>query len=300
MSENEEIEPLIQSLPMPKGPQLDLLRLDKLNALAPGNKWFKLQPNLVKAEQAGAGVLVSFGGAFSNHLHALAALGHSQGIKTAAWIRATEGKTATPTMEDLREWGMELHFLSRSDYRRRREPAFVKNLLSGLDRPFLIPEGGANVLGARGCAGIVDHIPGRGADYDLIMLACGTGSTLAGVASAVADGVKVLGIPALKAEHFLDKDIAAMLDALGGDRGNWSLDHRYYGKGFGQMSSALAFFMRSFEAEQGVALDPVYTGKLFLAATDMHQRGELDEYRRILVVHSGGLQGRRGYPELFT
>ncbi len=300
MPQNEQNEGLIQALSMPKGPQLDLLRLDRLHALAPGNKWFKLQPNLAKARQMNAGVLVSFGGAFSNHLHALAALGHSEGFKTAAWLRATEGTADTPTMRDLRDWGMTLRFLSRGDYRRRRDPAFVKSLLEGLDRPYLIPEGGANVSGARGCAGIVEHIPDRGADYDLIMLACGTGSTLAGVASAVADGVKVLGVPALKAEHFLEKDIAAMLAKLGGDRGNWSLDHRYYGKGFGQMSSALAFFMRSFEAEHGVELDPVYTGKLFQAAADMHQRGELDDYERVLVVHSGGLQGRRGYPELFS
>ncbi len=287
-------EPLVQ--PLSKG--VDVLRLDRCHGLAPGNKWFKLRRNIATATAQGASQLLSFGGAHSNHLHALAALGLELGWPTAAFIRA-DAAQSTPCMDDLQRWGMQLHRLSRSEYRRRHDPVFVESLLQDFENPYLIPEGGGNLDGAQGCAEIAELLPRRGADYALIMIACGTGTTLAGLAAGVADGVQLLGVPVLKAEAFMAGDIRRLILQLGADRGNWRLDHRFVDRGFGRLSEGLVDFIRGFESRHGLPLDPVYTAKLFYAVETMAAAGELADYSRILVVHSGGLQGRRGYPELF-
>ncbi|MBM7424457.1 pyridoxal-phosphate dependent enzyme [Spongiibacter marinus] len=292
-------EPLIQPLDAYHSPKVDMLRLDRFDALAPGNKWFKLRENIAVARKQGARCLVSLGGAYSNHLHALAAWGHHNRWPTAAFIRADEAQV-TPCMADLRRWGMRLVHLSRSDYRRRHDPEYIASLLRGFDRPYFIPEGGANALGASGCADIAALLPDCGADYSLIVTACGTGATLAGLASAVAGSTRILGIPVLKAEAFMARDIAQILDDLGSPRKNWHLDHRFAGKGFGRVSDELSEFILRFEAQQRVPLDPVYTAKLCFAVDAMHKRGELAGESRVLVIHSGGLQGRSGHPALFN
>ncbi len=293
------LDDLIEAAPFSGPPAIDVLRLDCYHSLAPGNKWFKLRRNFDRAAELGASQLMSFGGAHSNHLHAMAALGRELGWPTAAFIRA-DADQYTPCMKDLQRWGMELRRLSRGDYRRRHDPRFVDALLADFDRPYVIPEGGANVDGAAGCSDIVDLLPRRGADYSLILLACGTGTTLAGLASAVAEGVQLVGIPVLKAKSFMAEDIRRLITQLGEDRGNWRLDHRFVGRGFAQLTDALVGFIGDFERRHGLPLDPVYTAKLFFAVQQMLAAGELAGQRRILLVHSGGLQGRRGYPALFN
>ena len=281
-------------------PDVDVLRLDRLHAEAPGNKWFKLKANLAEARRVGAQCLVSFGGAHSNHLHALAAVAREAALPCYLFVRADAGQQ-TPCLADAARWGATIIPLSRSDYRRRHEPAFVASLLQGLTQPYLIPEGGANALGAQGCADIAGLLPDRGAAYDLVMVACGTGSTLAGLAKGVADGVAILGVPVVKkAEQFMPADIQRLLADICGDRCNWSLDCRFIGKGFGQLTPPLIEFIRQFEQRTAIPLDPVYTAKLFYAAETLRSAGEFKAFSRVLVVHTGGLQGRRGYPEVFN
>lgn len=292
-------ESLIAPLPGYDGPPVDVLRLDRCNALAPGNKWFKLAFNIARAKACGAEQLVSFGGAYSNHLHALAAWGYHHKWPTAAFIRADIAQQ-TPCIADIERWGMRLFRLSRSDYRRRHDPDFVAECLAALHRPYLIPEGGANKEGARGCRGIVDLIPNRARAYSLIMLACGTGTTLAGLAAAVTETTRVLGVPVLKAEAYMERDISRRIAELGVERGNWALDHRFGGRGFGRLDSELIAFIQDFERRTALPLDPVYTAKLCQAFDTLYRRGELSGESRILLLHSGGLQGRRGYPEVFT
>ncbi len=291
---------LIQQVFVKEGVTLDVLRLDKLNALAPGNKWFKLVLNLAAARAAGAQTILSFGGAFSNHLHAMAAIAHSQGLAAVACVRADAEQALTPTLQDVVAWGVDLHFLSRSEYRRRHDPSFVAEILSQYKQPYLIPEGGANVLGAQGCGEVAALIPEGGREYDVVALACGTGTTLAGLSARLADGVKLLGIPVLKAEAYMAADIQRMQLALGHHRRNWTLDHRFHGGGYARLSADLRDFILAFEARRGIPLDPVYTAKMMYAVTSMIDKCEFPAGFRVLAIHTGGLQGRRGYPELIT
>ncbi|CAA0087120.1 D-cysteine desulfhydrase [Zhongshania aliphaticivorans] len=279
----------------PKGVRVDMLRLDVLNSLAPGNKWFKLIPNFLAAESAGATRLLSFGGAFSNHLHALAAMGKAKGLETIACVRADKESEITPTLYDAQQWGMTLHYLSRSDYRRRHDAAFVAELLDHYPKSYLVPEGGGNALGAIGCRDIVDLIPGAASEYTAVVLACGTGTTLAGVASKVAAGVEVIGVPVLKAEKFMASDISNLLSELGGDPGNWRLDNRFHGGAYARLPSYMAEYMQMFEGQYGVLLDPVYTVKASYAVHHMVEYDEFPAMSRILMIHTGGLQGRRGF-----
>ncbi|AMO68043.1 1-aminocyclopropane-1-carboxylate deaminase [gamma proteobacterium BDW918] len=292
------VSSLIHRAFVKKGVTVDILRLDKMHALAPGNKWFKLALNLSAAKAAGAETLLSFGGAFSNHLHALAAIAQDQGLAAVACVRADAGRDLSPTLQDAVAWGMHLHFLSRSDYRRRHDVGFVAELASQYKHPYLIPEGGANVLGAQGCRDIVELIPGNGRDYNAVVLACGTGTTLAGVSAQIADGVQLIGIPVLKAQAYMAADIQRLQLALDHHRANWSLDHRFHGGAYARLSAPLLEFMLGFEARYGIRLDPVYTAKMAYAVDCMINNGEFAEGARVLLIHSGGLQGRRGYPQL--
>ena len=289
---------LIETLFTRHGVSVDILRLDKVNALAPGNKWFKLALNLAAAKAASAQTVLSFGGAFSNHLHALAAIAHDQGLAAVACVRADPEQGLTPTLHDAVAWGMRLHYLSRSDYRRRHDSSFINEILAQYSRPYLIPEGGANVLGAQGCRAIVELIPENGRDYSAVVMACGTGTTLAGVSAQVANGVKVMGIPVLKAEAYMAADIHGLQLALDHHRGNWALDHRFHGGAYARLSPQLCEFILRFEATHGVTLDPVYTAKMMYAVETMVNNGEFAAGSRILAIHSGGLQGRRGFAEL--
>ncbi|MEX1669190.1 1-aminocyclopropane-1-carboxylate deaminase/D-cysteine desulfhydrase [Zhongshania guokunii] len=289
---------LIEPLYCRDGVAVDILRLDKFDALAPGNKWFKLAPNLAAAQQMGCETLVSFGGAYSNHLHALAAVGKACGLATVGCVRADEGVALSPTLQDAEAWGMRLHYLSRTDYRRRHDPQFVAEILAQYEQPFLIPEGGANSLGAEGCAAIAELIPNFGRDYGAVVVACGTGTTLAGLAAKVVDSVQLIGIPVLKAEAYMAGDISKLLTTMGSERRNWRLDFRFHGGAYARLSDELRNYMLGFEAEHGVVLDPVYTAKMMWGLEHMLQQGEFAEGSRVLAVHSGGLQGRRGFPSL--
>jgi 1-aminocyclopropane-1-carboxylate deaminase len=289
---------MINHLFQRNGVSVDMLRLDALHSWAPGNKWFKLQLNMVAAKQAGARTLLSFGGAYSNHLHALAAVTSCQDISAVGLVRADINAVLTPTLQDTVGWGMKLHCLSRSDYRRRHDPIFVCDLMAQYPYSFLIPEGGANLLGAQGCRDIVDLIPECGRNYDTIVLACGTGTTLAGMSVKVAEGVKLLGVAVMKAEAFLARDIELMLTGLGGDRGNWSLEHRFHGGGYARMSTEIMSCLLAFEAEHNILLDPVYTAKMLFAVNEMLGNNEFVAGSRLLLVHTGGVQGRRGFTEL--
>lgn len=279
----------------PSGVAVDILRLDTVDSLAPGNKWFKLLPNILAAEKAGAQCVISFGGAYSNHLHALAAVGKARGVATVACVRADADSVLSPTLQDAQDWGMALHYLSRSDYRRRHDAAFLAELKAEYPGAYFIPEGGSNALGAAGCGNIVDLIPGAGRAYAAVVLACGTGTTLAGVASTIADGVSVIGIPVLKAEKFMAADISTLLTALGGDRGNWRLDHRFHGGAYARLPPSMAEYMQAFEHQYGVLLDPVYTAKASYAVQSMVDNHEFAQGSRVLLIHTGGLQGRRGF-----
>ncbi len=276
---------------------VSLLRLDQTGGLAPGNKSFKLYQYLTQAKQAGAERLVSFGGAWSNHLHALAALGYQHGIETVGVVRgeATEGNSAM--LADAARWGMRILHVSRTEYRRRNDVEYQRELSARFAPCLLIPEGGASLTGVRGCAEIGEIIRRRAPQARRIVVPVGTGTTLAGLASSLDARCELHGISALKGAIDLEQKVAEVLQALQVDCAvHWSIRHEFHCGGFARVDAALRDFMLAFEAIQGVELEPVYTGKMLFAIHQLRQQGEWDPETPILAIHTGGLQGRRGYP----
>ncbi|MCO3257850.1 pyridoxal-phosphate dependent enzyme [Pseudomonas aeruginosa] len=260
------------------GVELALLRLDQADPLISGNKGFKLAPHLALAHEQGLDGLISLGGAHSNHLHALAGAGARFGFRCVGLLRGHE--VDTPTVRDLRSLGMELHWLGYGGYRQRHAAGFW---LPWRERyPGLLPvaEGGGGLLGARGCIGLVERIatqlPTLGwDDYDAIWVAAGTGTTLAGLVLAQ--------VAATLAEAGWADTGYRLLDASRG--------------GFARLDGRLARFIVEFETASGVALEPLYTGKLLLALREAVESGAVARGSRLVALHSGGLQGRRALQE---
>ena len=276
---------------------VSLLRLDQHHALAPGNKWFKLQGYLARARALGATRLVSFGGAWSNHLHALAALGKQEGMATTGIVRGDDPIALSPTLVDCQNWGMELIFVSRGEYRRRDEVEYLATLQSRFDNSLLIPEGGSSSPGVAGCVHIGQMMAEQQSCPGRVMIAVGTGTTLAGMALGLGEGWSVTGVSALKGAHDLEDRIEAAIQqaATSSKPAQWQVLHDHHCGGFARVSSDLKSFMLEFEAVSGVALDPVYTAKVLYALHQLRASGEWPAEEPVTVVHTGGVQGRRGF-----
>ena len=276
------------------GIELDILRLDLLHPTISGNKWFKLKPHLQAAQKAGQGTVMSFGGAWSNHLHALAAAGKEFGFRTIGVIRG-EQHTPSAMLQDAERWGMVLHYVCRSDYHRRYEAEYqqllVEQLGYNIEETAVVPEGGSGVSGVQGCESILaaGHINPR--DYDEIWLGCGTGSTLAGVTRSVKHAAKVQGVAVLKGADFLRRDIAGYLPDYGT---KWALDTDNHCGGYGKAPAELLDFINEFELDTNIPLDQIYTGKVMLALKKKIGQGGMKNVSRLLMIHTGGLQGKRG------
>ncbi len=274
---------------------VSILRLDQLDKLAPGNKRFKLRRVFDRAALEGAERILSFGGAWSNHLHALAAVGHERGVATVGFVRGEQPARLSATLEEAADWGMQLHFLSRSEYRRRNAPDWQRALVSRFERSLLVPEGGADLDGLLGAVDITRLLPSRTLPRT-VLVAVGTGTTLAGLALGLAAGDRVLGVSALRGAVDLEKRVQQLLATAAVDcQADWAICHDYHCGGFARVNPQLKAFMLAFEKQQAVPLEPVYTGKLLFAIHGMLARGELESGRELIAIHTGGLQGRRGY-----
>jgi len=271
------------------------LRLDLQDSLAPGNKRYKLQGNLLTAQARGVRALVSFGGAWSNHLHALAAVGHESGYATVGIVRGDVGVAESAMLADARAWGMTIVRVSRTEYRRRNEPDYLRQIQRRFTPCLLIPEGGGNAQGVRGCTGIASLLLSLALPLRKILIPVGTGTTLAGVAAGLGEGYEVLGVSALKGATDLEARVQQSLLALSAQQcASWQILHDEHCGGFARVSPELREFILAFEAVHGVPLDPVYTGKMMLAIHNRLRSGEWGD-EPLLAVHTGGLQGRRGF-----
>ncbi|MEU2876882.1 pyridoxal-phosphate dependent enzyme [Streptomyces sp. NPDC007070] len=259
-----------------RGLRLLLKRDDLIHPELVGNKWRKLAPNLAAA--AGRTV-VTFGGAYSNHLRATAAAGRLLGLPTVGVVRGHElaGRPLNPSLARCAADGMRLHFVERSTYRRKAEPETLAALLEavGVRDAHVVPEGGSNALAVRGCRALGAEI---GAHADVAAVACGTGGTLAGLAAGLPPGRRALGIPVLKG-GFLGAEIQALQqEAFGARRGTWSLDERFHFGGYARTTPELESFAADFSARHGVPVERLYVAKLLyalvaLAAEDAFPRG---------------------------
>lgn len=269
-------------------------RDDLLDPLVSGNKFYKLFHNVAAAQASGYQQILSFGGAWSNHIHALAALGKKYGIKTIGVIRGERPAKMSATLMDAQSMGMQLHFVSRQSYRDKETLSLA--LEDQFGRFYVVPEGGGNNLGALGCKDIGRALSGQ--DIDSVFLPAATGGTAAGVAAGVADGQKVFAVNVLKGEGDLSLDIARLTSGLGNRRKNWQLVNGYHCGGYAKFPLFLSKFMGEFERSSGFEVDPVYGAKLWWALNDMAQKQLLVKGSKIAVVHTGGLQGRRGFDGL--
>jgi 1-aminocyclopropane-1-carboxylate deaminase len=264
-------------------------RDDLLHPVISGNKWRKLKYNLDEALSLGTDTIISMGGAYSNHLHALAYTGKVLGLKTIGIIRGERPTPLTPTLLDMENWGMELRFISRSDYRHYRNYKRWHDLPGLKPYQYWLPEGGANSLALRGIAELADEID---IPYDTLCVACGTGTTLAGLINAVSGQISVLGFAALKNADFLRSDVQSLLS---GEFHDWEIFQDYHFGSFAKLNPELALFMARFEQKTSIPLEPVYTGKMLYGLYDLIAKGYFKPGQRIIAVHTGGLQGTRGY-----
>ncbi|MCK9896540.1 1-aminocyclopropane-1-carboxylate deaminase/D-cysteine desulfhydrase [Frankia sp. AgB32] len=246
-----------------RGVRLLLKRDDLIHPDIPGNKWRKLGPNLARARQLGQHTVLTFGGAYSNHVRALAAAGSLLGLRTVGVIRGEEHRPLNPVLRFAADAGMRLTYLDRASYRAVRAGTGAA-VLAGLTAEFgpfhLLPEGGSNTLGVRGCAGLPAELD---QDFDVLCCSCGTGGTLAGLAAGLAPGRRALGVTVLRGAAFLDADVARLQQAaFGVNSGNWTLTHDFHAGGYARTTPELTRFLADFHDRHGLALDAVYEGKL--------------------------------------
>lgn len=279
------------------GLELAVLRLDLIDPLISGNKWFKLAPYLALAAESGAAGLISLGGAHSNHLHALAAAGLRFNFPVVGLLRGEPQNT--PTVRDLQAWGMQLHWLGYGGYRARNKPGFWAAWQQRYPHLLAVPEGGGGVLGARGCQLLRQQVQAQlahigWADYDAWWLAAGTGTTVAGLVLAQAQAATkpVFAALAVPADHGTAQQIASVLAEAGVADQGYHLLHACRG-GFARMDAELLTFMAQTEHLCALPLEPVYTAKALLALREQVEAGYFARGTRVVFVHTGGLQGRR-------
>lgn len=266
-------------------------REDLNHPVISGNKWRKLKYNLQEAKKLGHTQILTFGGAYSNHIYATAGAGQESGIKTIGIIRGEEHLPLNPTLSFASKSGMELHYMDRATYRRKSEPDIFKLLKQQYGDFYLIPEGGTNALAIRGCEEIIQEID---IDYDYLCCPVGTGGTITGLISGIKGKSNILGFSSLKGD-FLKREVTHLLEQYGNSFSNWSINTDYHFGGYAKTKPALLNFMSEFEQQHKIPLDPVYTGKMMFGIYDLVHSGFFPEGSKIVALHTGGLQGRAGF-----
>lgn len=270
-------------------------RLDQMDEQIPGNKIYKLLENINAAKAQGFDTVLSFGGMWSNHLHALAQAGKRYGFNTVGIVRGHKGQT-TPMLEDVKVLGMKINFIGPNDYK-YKDSADVRAALIARHGPFYsIPEGGANQLGVSGCQLIGAQIEQSAhADAEFVALAVATGTTAAGLCCSLAASKTVIGAVVLKGMTALDGDLDKLIQQQSSEsHAALELDHNYHFGGYAKISTELAEFVTAFNGSNSFAIEPVYTGKAFYAIWDKIRRGQIQAGSKVVLLHTGGMQGARG------
>jgi len=271
-----------------KNIELSIKREDLIHPFVSGNKYRKLKYNVLQAREENKTTLLTFGGAFSNHIAAVASAGKAEGFNTIGIIRGDELKDkvdTNPTLSFAKSCGMTLKFINRKEYRDKSNPEFIAKLKDQFEDFYLIPEGGTNNLAIKGCQEILNK---KDSKFDYICCAVGTGGTVSGIINASKSNQKVLGFSSLKGD-FLNKDISKFATST-----NWELITDYHFGGYGKINDSLITFINKFKAETAIPLDPIYTGKMMYGIFDLIKKGYFKPNSKILAIHTGGLQGIEG------
>jgi len=267
---------------------VSIRREDLIHPFISGNKFRKLKYNLIQAKAENQDTLLTFGGAFSNHIAAAAFAGKEHGFKTIGIIRGDELESkilVNPTLKFAQECGMQFKFVSRESYRHKTETKFIENLKQEFGDFYYVPEGGTNTFAVQGCEEILSKADSQ---YDFVCTAVGTGGTISGLINSILPHQKVLGFPALKGD-FLNDEIRKFAH-----NEYWELITDYHFGGYGKVKPELIAFINRFYKENQIPLDPIYTGKMVFGVMDLIEKNYFPENAKILLIHTGGLQGIKG------
>ncbi|WP_278035014.1 1-aminocyclopropane-1-carboxylate deaminase/D-cysteine desulfhydrase [Flavobacterium nitratireducens] len=280
---NQEVQ-----IQFPNSISVTIKRDDLLHPVVSGNKFRKLKYNLLQAKCENKKTLLTFGGAFSNHIAAVAYAAQENGFQSIGIIRGDELRDKienNPTLQFAQECGMQFEFVSREVYRLKKETSFLTSIQKHFGDFYLVPEGGTNPQAVKGCEEILTPEDSK---FDYICCAVGTGGTISGIINSTLPHQKVMGFPALKGD-FLQDEIRIFVQ-----NENWELNTKYHFGGYGKVNEELIHFINQFYQDTKIPLDPVYTGKMVYGVFDLIQKNYFPAYSNILLIHTGGLQGIYG------
>lgn len=299
--------PLIENIPYFSNGQVivDTLRLDQIHPIVSGNKWYKLRYYLQAAKQLNASTIASFGGPYSNHLVALSYAAKLQGFKSIGYVRSNEGEPITPTLQEAINYGMDLIYLGRSSFQEKKDNLLLENTNAHFHNIYFIDEGGYGVTGAKGAATIISdwnnniefgkqksivNINNPIHQYKYIICAVGTGTMIAGIINEADAQQKIVGIPVLKNEGSIESEIQLLLNPK---HAPFELLHQFHQGGYAKTTKTQTDFMNLLWNETNIPTDIVYTGKVFFAVLQLLNQNYFEKESRVLIIHSGGLQGNR-------
>jgi 1-aminocyclopropane-1-carboxylate deaminase len=269
------------------GVQVLVKREDLIHPQVSGNKWRKLKYTIAEAKKQGKKTLLTFGGAYSNHILATAAIGKLEGFRTIGIIRGEEHSPLNTTLEFAQSCQMQLEYMDRTTYREKNSEQVISQLQEQFGDFFLIPEGGTNQLALKGCAEIAQEVE---LDYDYVCTACGTGGTLAGIIAGLDGKKKAIGFPVLKGADFLETEISQLLAEFGCQATNWELQLDYHFGGYAKKKPELKSFIDNFQKKHQLEIEFVYTAKLFFGIYDLIRKGYFEQGSTVLAIHTGGLR----------
>jgi len=282
----------IEQLWVRNGCEVCIKRDDQIDPLVSGNKLYKLKENLRLFHEGAYKTLITFGGAYSNHIAATASICQKEGISCVGFIRGEPTSPLNTTLQRAQAQGMTLKYINRSDYRKRDEPNFIREWISGFERPYIIPEGGANKAGIEGAKAMLGK---RTEHFSHIVSAVGTGTTLAGLALNASAGQRIVG---LVIHRYLDViiDLLPMHEGLKDVMQKLEVQPAHYG-GYAKWDASLLAFIRMIDQTYSIQLDPIYTGKALFTLTQFIDEGYFPQGSKVLFIHTGGLQGIAGFEQ---
>ena len=269
--------------------RLMIKREDQNHPFVSGNKWWKLKYNLEEALKNGYKTVLTFGGAYSNHIYATAAAAHELGLSAIGIIRGEETFPLNPTISFAKARGMEIRYVNREVYRTKSTNSFIDHLHDQFGEFYLIPEGGTNELAVKGCEEFGKQL-NEEVSFDYLCVPIGTGGTIAGILNGVSKSRKIIGFPALKGAAFLEEEIKKYTL-----KHNWQLVYDFHFGGYAKITGELMVFMNEFEKQFNIPLDHIYTAKMMFGVMDLINKKFFEPGSTILLVHTGGLQGRTGF-----
>jgi 1-aminocyclopropane-1-carboxylate deaminase len=285
ISEQVPLQKIADDFILSSGIHLYIKRLDLNHPEISGNKWYKLKYNIDEIKTKKYKTALTFGGAYSNHIAAVAAAGKEFGFNTIGVIRGDEKKSLNQTLQLAEKNGMRLHFISREMYRNKETISFIEGLKELFGDFYLLPEGGSNELAVKGCSEILNN---ETDPFDYVCCSCGTGATLAGVILSLKANQQAIGFSSLKGGKILEDNVRKYI----GDHSNdWSINHDFHFGGYAKTTPELLNFVKQFKKQNNIPLDNIYTGKMVSGIYDLIKKGYFKRDQKIIALHTGGIQG---------